>query len=162
MSIFQGPRTGDLLPVTGTYKVRFDDLTVGYGAQRGHLSMHLYLGTWPKDNVANFDAAAALRRLGYFLETDDHSDDFAVSEFATAMKEKLAKSREKGRGGWDDPKVCTTEQLADLFVGHLGKGNDGNFLDLANFCMMLHQRGDSPQELVEALQRVYQPIAQED
>ena len=73
-----------------------------------------------------------------------HQDDAAVDRFAVAMKAKLAAAREKGRGGWDDPEACSVESLADLLVGHVGKGNPGNFEDIANLAMMLHQRGADP------------------
>ncbi|MCY1440196.1 hypothetical protein D9M71_564610 [compost metagenome] len=66
------------------------------------------------------------------------------------MKVKLATAREKGRSGWDDPRVCTPERLARLLVEHLTKGNPGTFEDVANFAMMLHQRGADPAVLVEA------------
>ncbi|GEM_PF-1021857 len=79
-----------------------------------------------------------------------HPDDAAVDRFAAAMKAKLAKSRAKGRGGWDDPNVCSVEFLAKLLVEHLGKGNAGTFEDVANFAMMLHQRGADPMVLAEA------------
>jgi hypothetical protein len=79
-----------------------------------------------------------------------HPDDAAVDRFAAAMKAKLAKSRAKGRGGWDDPNVCSVEFLAQLLVEHLGKGNAGTFEDVANFAMMLHQRGADPKVLAEA------------
>lgn len=79
-----------------------------------------------------------------------HPDDAAVGRFAAAMKAKLAKSRAKGRGGWDDPNVCSVEFLARLLVEHLGKGNAGTFEDVANFAMMLHQRGADPKVLAEA------------
>ena len=79
-----------------------------------------------------------------------HPDDAAVDRFAAAMKAKLAKSRAKGRGGWDDPNVCSVEFLAQLLVEHLGKGNTGTFEDVANFAMMLHQRGADPKVLAEA------------
>lgn len=69
-----------------------------------------------------------------------HPDDAAVDRFAEAMKAKLAAARAKGRGGWEDPEQCSTEFLADLFVGHLRKDNPGNIEDLANLLMMLHQR----------------------
>ena len=77
-------------------------------------------------------------------------DDAAVDRFAAAMKAKLAKAREKGRGGWDDPAQCSVEFLAKLLVEHLAKGNAGTFEDLANFAMMLHQRGADPQVLAAA------------
>ena len=73
-----------------------------------------------------------------------HPDDAAVDRFAKAMKAKMAAAREKGRGGWDDPNACSVEFLADLLVGHVGKGNQGNFEDIANLAMMLHQRGADP------------------
>lgn len=79
-----------------------------------------------------------------------HPDDAAVDRFAAAMKAKLAAARAKGRGGWDDPNACTDELLAELLVGHLGKGNAGTFEDVANFAMMLRQRGADPQVLADA------------
>lgn len=66
-----------------------------------------------------------------------HSDDLAVDRFAQVMKDKLAKSREKGRGGWDNPEVCSVEDLGRMLLEHIGKGDP---VDVANFCMMLHER----------------------
>lgn len=71
-------------------------------------------------------------------QTEEHTDDSAVDRFADVMKTKLATSREKGRGGWNDPEQCTVEHLAKLLVEHLVKGDP---VDVANFAMMLHQRG---------------------
>ncbi|WP_019025346.1 MULTISPECIES: hypothetical protein [unclassified Thioalkalivibrio] len=84
-----------------------------------------------------------------------HPDDAAVDRFATAMKEKLAGAREKGRGGWDDPEQCSGEMLARMLFEHLGKGNPGNFQDIANLAMMLHQRGESPELLTKAVPEGY-------
>ena len=81
-----------------------------------------------------------------------HQDDAAVDRFAIAMKAKMAAAREKGRGGWDDPNACSVEFLADLLVGHAGKGNQGNFEDIANLAMMLHQRGADPAVLASKKQ----------
>lgn len=81
---------------------------------------------------------------------EQHSDDTAVDRFAVAMKNKLAAARAKGRSGWDEPAVCSVECLADLLVGHVGKGNQGNFEDIANLAMMLHQRGADPAVLAHA------------
>lgn len=66
-------------------------------------------------------------------------DDVAVDAFATAMKEKLAAARAKGRGGWEDPTQCTAEDLSRMLREHVEKGDPR---DVANFCMMLHQRGE--------------------
>ncbi|WP_219305747.1 ASCH/PUA domain-containing protein [Aeromonas hydrophila] len=75
---------------------------------------------------------------------EPHPDDAAVDRFAVVMKAKLASARAKGRSGWDDPAACSVEFLADLLVNHVGKGNPGNFEDIANLAMMLHQRGADP------------------
>lgn len=82
---------------------------------------------------------------------EQHPDDAAVDRFTTAMKSKLAAAREKGLGGWDDPNACSVEFLAELLVGHIGKGNTGNFEDIANLAMMLHQRGADPAVLAGKL-----------
>lgn len=79
----------------------------------------------------------------------DHSDNQAVDRFASAMKLKLAKARDKGRGGWDSPQ-CSDAFLAEQLVLHLAKSNAGTFEDVANFAMMLHQRGAAPSVLVNA------------
>lgn len=82
-----------------------------------------------------------------------HSDDLAVDQFAAAIKAKLARSRAKGRAGWDDPAQCSERYLAELLVGHLAKGNSGTFEDIAAFAMMLHQRGAAPSLLAEVSRR---------
>jgi len=69
-----------------------------------------------------------------------HSDDAAVDRFAEAMKAKLATKRADGRGGWDNKKVCSQALLSDLLRGHVDKGDP---VDVANFSMMLHQRGEA-------------------
>ena len=77
----------------------------------------------------------------------EHPDDIAVDKFADLMKIKLAEARGKGRGGWDDPGQCTVEYLAELLGGHIMKNNEGNFVDIANFCMMLTLRNAHPDAL---------------
>lgn len=69
-----------------------------------------------------------------------HPDDEAVDRFASAMKEKLAAKRADGRGGWNDKTQCSQKFLSDLLRGHVSKGDP---LDVANFSMMLHQRGEA-------------------
>lgn len=110
------------------------------------------------------DSQAALQawREAIAQTAPQHPDDEAVDRFATAMKVKLAAARAKGRGGWDDPSVCSVEFLAQLLVEHLGKGNAGTFEDVANFAMMLHQRGADPTVLANATrpaQTEQQPVA---
>lgn len=85
-------------------------------------------------------------------------DNDAVDRFAQAMKNKLASARAKGRGGWDDPLACTDEQLAVMLHEHLHKGNAGSFEDIANFAMMLHQRGADPAVLISCIMPTRNPI----
>lgn len=95
---------------------------------------------------------------GARLEDDVmHSDDVAVNKFAAHMKAKLALSRGKGRSGWDDPEQCSVEYLAEILIEHLVKGNDGTFVDIANFAMMLDLRGADPRILSAVNVR---PVAQ--
>ncbi len=68
-----------------------------------------------------------------------HGDDIAVLDFSGQMREKLQKKREQGYSGWDDPEKCSTELLSNLLREHVEKGDP---VDVANFCMMLHMRGD--------------------
>lgn len=61
-----------------------------------------------------------------------HSDDLAVDRFAAAMKEKLALSRAKGRGGWEE---AYEPFLLDMLYDHFAKGD---MRDVANIAMMIH------------------------
>jgi hypothetical protein len=67
-----------------------------------------------------------------------HPDDLAVDRFTKAMKDKLARSRAKGYGGWEDPDKCTIELLSQLLCRYVDKGDP---VDVGNFAMMIHQRG---------------------
>jgi len=88
-----------------------------------------------------------------------HPDDAAVDRFAAAMKEKLAKKRADGRGGWEDKTRCSQQFLSELLFGHVQKGDP---VDVANLAMMLHQRGEGilpniaeqVKPLVEALREI--------
>ncbi len=92
-----------------------------------------------------------------------HPDNAVVDRFAAALKGKLARGREKGRGGWDDRAQCSDEHLAQLLVGHLTKDNPGNFLDVAAFAMMLHERGAETRVLstaaAEPLRKIFSTLA---
>jgi hypothetical protein len=84
------------------------------------------------------------------LNTAQHSDDIAVDKFAAEMKAKLAACRAKGLAGWSNPGDPTDTQLARLLTQNMTKGNAGTFVDVANFCMFLHQRGADPVTLASA------------
>lgn len=87
-------------------------------------------GTATSQIMAAINAAA---------EAASHPDDAAVDRFATAMKVKMAESRAKGRGGWEDPSQCPAERLQAMLADHLAKGDP---VDVGNFAMMLWNRGE--------------------
>lgn len=117
---------------------------------------------WRSATRSEFDAAHLDPRTDYMMTTTNlcldegcphhgtmHScstaadkqaeaDDNAVDRFAAAMKAKMAKSRLKGRSGWDDATQCSTLALSELLWEHVGKGDP---VDVANFAMMLNSRG---------------------
>jgi hypothetical protein len=68
-----------------------------------------------------------------------HSDNVAVDRFFGAMKAKLAAKRAEGRSGWDDKDGCSNAQLSRMLAEHVAKGDP---IDVANFAMMIHQRGE--------------------
>lgn len=71
---------------------------------------------------------------------NQHPDDVAVDAFASKMRQKMAAARTKGRGGWDDKSQCSAELLSTMLHDHIEKGDP---VDVANFCMMLSQRGEA-------------------
>lgn len=73
------------------------------------------------------------------MDVTSHPDDLAVDRFAAAMKEKLAKKRAEGRGGWDDKFDCSNAFLTHLLREHVEKGDP---VDVGNLAMMIHQRGE--------------------
>lgn len=88
------------------------------------------------------DARAALSAHGRHANLAaqaQHPDDAAVDAFAAAMKTKLAQKRAEGRGGWEDKAQCSQDRLSLMLRGHVAKGDP---VDVANFAMMLHQRGE--------------------
>ncbi|MEE4092021.1 hypothetical protein V2I59_00580 [Pseudomonas viridiflava] len=107
------------------------------------------------ENVGTPDATQYLAALDAFCalifpgQVHQHPDNLAVNNFATAMKTKLAEARAKGIRGWSDTRV-QDGTLAEMLVEHIPKGNPGNFEDIANFAMMLHQRDAHPRELTFA------------
>lgn len=80
-----------------------------------------------------------------------HTDDVAVNRFCVAMIEKLAKKREQGYSGWDDPQECTLGMLAKMLIDHISKGDP---VDIANFCMMVWTRGETDEDHAPAVQAI--------
>ena len=89
-------------------------------------------------NVAVEEIRALLAAPAHPAERQEqHPDDAAVDRFAVAMKAKLAKSREKGRHGWQN---ASAAHLSSLLYRHVYKADP---LDVANLAMMLHQNGQA-------------------
>lgn len=80
-------------------------------------------------------------------------DEYAVSMFATAIRQKLQRSRDKGRGGWID---CDENVLLNGFAEHALKGNENNLLDLATFLMFMWVRGIDDAKIPPALEKARQ------
>lgn len=116
--------------------------------------LYLSAATWGDEGAAMAAEIADWRALASQPSgapqgaSDSHPDDNAVDCTVVAMKSKLAASRAKGRGGWDDPTQCTVEKLAAMLIEHVGRGD---YIDVANFCVFLHNRGADHFALVEAM-----------
>lgn len=93
----------------------------------------------PRFNQFERYPAGRIRNPEMPLTRPRHEDDHAVDRFASVMKDKLAKKRDEGRGGWEDKNGCSNEFLSKLLREHVEKGDP---VDVANFCMMIHQRGE--------------------
>ncbi|WP_221953049.1 hypothetical protein [Rhizobium laguerreae] len=103
----------------------------------------------PSQSLATWGAASNEIAVGGSLShQEEHEDDIAVDRFAAAMKAKLAEKRAQGRGGWDDKDDCSDIWLSELLREHVEKGDP---LDVGNFAMMLHQRGERIASLLDVL-----------
>ena len=71
------------------------------------------------------------------VEDDPDLDDKAVDAFAKALKAKLAKSRAKGRRGWQD---CPAHILREGMRVHVERGDP---LDVAVYTLFLWARWES-------------------
>lgn len=66
-------------------------------------------------------------------------DNAMVDALADAMKAKLARAREKGRGGWENPAECSVRDLWDMLIEHAHKPNL-DMVDVANLAGMVWWR----------------------
>lgn len=79
-------------------------------------------------------AAAILGKASFPIEPTDEAalgDEVAVNSFSRAMLDKMARSRVKGRGGWQG---CGNAALWEMLREHFEKGDP---VDVANFAMMI-------------------------
>lgn len=85
--------------------------------------------------------AAALRAHAPLPDADPdaRADEAMLGALVPAMRAKLAASRAKGRGGWEDPRWCSVTFLWDLLGGHTRKANQ-DFVDVANIAGMIQWR----------------------
>jgi len=84
------------------------------------------------------DARVALKDAPVVAQTQ-HPDDAAVDTFAAAMRAKLTQKRAEGYSGWQDQAMFSRGQLWQMLREHVEKGDP---VDVANFAMFLHQRGE--------------------
>lgn len=83
---------------------------------------------------------------------DVFADSMGMYCFYQACLRKLAKKRQEGRGGWNKPEAVSIEQLQDMLLDHVTKGD---MVDVGNIAMMIwnRQRMEDTadgEELVEA------------
>jgi hypothetical protein len=67
-------------------------------------------------NTATVEDGSVAKMALARLDSDAHPDDIAVDRFAAFMKAKMAASRAKGRGGWNDPAQCSVETLQTMML----------------------------------------------
>lgn len=77
-------KNGDLIVQTNLTLMQFDDkgratLQAGFKVYRGGAAVSLLLGTCPKQQVNQFDATAALNRLGWYGLKDEELDTVLVA-----------------------------------------------------------------------------------
>lgn len=82
-------------------------------------------------------------------ESASQLDEKVIDRLAQALKQKLALSRAKGRGGWHDKDLCPPGRLQEMMAEHIGKGDP---LDVAAFAMMLWHRGESTRSAYGSIQ----------
>lgn len=96
-------------------------------------------GTMPHHRIGGavrYNLADVLARTA----VNQHPDDEAVDRFAAAMHAKMAQARAKGKEGWDDPERCAVKYLDGLLRNAT---EQGRWVDVANYAMMLWARGQS-------------------
>lgn len=96
---------------------------------------HIVCG--PRLTRYNLDAVIAA------LQVVQHPDDDAVLSFTEEMSKRMAEKRAEGRNGWE---TCDPE---DLRLKLLRSIADGDAIDVANYCMMLHSLGADTSHTLE-------------
>lgn len=135
--IDKSPGTPDTGPLTDKDREAFDMLRIALNRRAEVENMLIQMANGTRPLPTKEDCQKMAIKLGTPLE---HPDDKAIDAFASAMKSKMKYARDThGRGGWEDPNEVTGEELSKMLRHHVEKGDP---IDVANFCMMLQQRGD--------------------
>lgn len=74
------------------------------------------------------------------LTNPESIDNCGVDNLAHEMRQRLAEKREKGYSGWHSQKECPPSRLATRFIAKVAKGE---YIDAANYLMMLFNRPDA-------------------
>lgn len=77
------------------------------------------------------------------LRAGKHADDDAVTQFAQAMRDRMAEKRDQGRDGW---LTCDVGELQLKLIRSIA---DGDPIDIGNYAMMLHARGAGTEHALE-------------
>jgi len=65
----------------------------------------------------------------------------STAYFSGLMRKRLNEKSDEGRGGWYNESECDAEYLRNLLIEKMEDKNDEIWIDIANYCMMLHMRG---------------------
>lgn len=71
------------------------------------------------------DKVTLLRKM------NEAMDEVLVEAAASMMRHKLAKTRDKGRGGWWNPRECTAKGLREAMEQHTANGDPVDVMNLA-------------------------------
>lgn len=111
------------------------NMTTALREGRAHLAPHRDMVDWQPLFEGLRPAEPTVKDSLTTAEPVKCPDDIAVDAFAAAMKAKLAKKRDEGRGNWEE---CSARYLSRFLRECVEKGDP---VDVANLAMMLHQNG---------------------
>jgi hypothetical protein len=77
------------------------------------------------------------KHVGERVNQDKAADDEMLNRVYMVMSQKLAQKRAEGYGGWHDPDQCSIEDLKQMLIDHLDKGD---WVDILNFAGMIYVR----------------------
>lgn len=81
---------------------------------------------------------ASIEKSGGMLDALSYLDkNINYDDLSMKMKQKLQKSREKGRNSWWN-ETCPITKLIDLYTNQKKKDNEDNEIDICIYSMFLH------------------------